>query len=362
MKDRTVKEEIIEFDNLYKAMTRCKKNVMWKDSVAGYVQNGLANVHKLRKNLENDTYKIDRYTCFKIYEPKERDIVSTRIKDRVFQRAFCDRYFYNAVTRSFIYDNCACQVGKGNEFARKRLATHLRKFYAEHGTDGYILKTDIKDFFGTTKHSVAFAAISKNICDEWARGVVKNVISSFDQGAICDVGLGLGSEMTQIIELAVLNGLDHYIKEWLRIEHYVRYNDDMIMIHESKERLRECNDHIGKALGALELKQHPKKTQIFKVSQGVKFLGFRFRLTESGHVSVTLLPEKVSKERRKLKHIVERVKLGLMTKADADKSYASWRSYVSNHHKRGTKRRKVHRDTHSLVLAMDKYYESLWEE
>ncbi len=37
------------FDNLYRAMQHCKNNVMWKDSVAGYVKNGLVNVHKLKE-------------------------------------------------------------------------------------------------------------------------------------------------------------------------------------------------------------------------------------------------------------------------------------------------------------------------
>ena len=33
-------------------------------------------------------------TEFKVYEPKEKDILSTKIKDRVFQRSFVDNYFY----------------------------------------------------------------------------------------------------------------------------------------------------------------------------------------------------------------------------------------------------------------------------
>ena len=120
-----IKDKVCDFDNLYQAMLHCKNNVMWKDSVAGYVKNGLVNVHKLKESVENGTYSIDKYTEFKVYEPKERDIVSTRIKDRVFQRSLCDNYFYPMITKSFIYDNAACQEEKGNEFARKRLVRHL---------------------------------------------------------------------------------------------------------------------------------------------------------------------------------------------------------------------------------------------
>ena len=107
-----IKEKVCEFRSLYKAMNKCKKNVMWKDSVAGYVKNGLVNCYKLRQQLLDEKYKIDKYSVFTIYEPKKREIVSTRMKDRVFQRSLSDNYLYDAVTKSFIYDNCACQDNK----------------------------------------------------------------------------------------------------------------------------------------------------------------------------------------------------------------------------------------------------------
>lgn len=118
-------KEICTFRNLYDAMRLCKRGVIWKDSVAGYVVNGLVRIHRLKKSLENDKYDISPYTEFKVYEPKERDILSTKIKDRVFQRSFVDNYFYDEMTRSFIYDNGACQKGRGTERTRKRLICHM---------------------------------------------------------------------------------------------------------------------------------------------------------------------------------------------------------------------------------------------
>ena len=95
-------------------MKKCKRNVMWKDGTASYVNNGLANIYKLKKSLESDEYTLKKYTHFKVFEPKERDIVSTRIKDRIFQRSLCDNFLYKEISKSFIYDNVACQIGKGN--------------------------------------------------------------------------------------------------------------------------------------------------------------------------------------------------------------------------------------------------------
>lgn len=357
-----VKDEVCDFDNLYRAMRHCKHNVMWKDSVAGYVKNGLVNVYKLKHSLEDGTYKLDKYTNFTVYEPKERAIVSTRIKDRVFQRSFCDHYFYDQMTRSFIYDNCACQLNKGTEFARKRLIAHLQQYYRENGNsnEGYVFQWDLSNFFGSTTHELAMNAVTKRVDDEWAVGTVNTVVNSFNQGDDPEVGMGLGSEMTQLIELAVLDDLDHFIKEQLHIKHYIRYNDDAMIIHPDKEYLKYCNKKIEEWFIARRLKMSPKKTRLYPIKQGIRFLGFRFRLTDTGYVVMTVLPEKISHERRKLKKLVARAKAGLMTKEEVDKCYESWKAHVGNHHKKGTVRTKAHRDTHNLILCMDKYYKSLW--
>ena len=45
--DFTVRDTVCSFDNLYTAMLKCRRNVMWKDSVAGFVKNGLVNVSDL---------------------------------------------------------------------------------------------------------------------------------------------------------------------------------------------------------------------------------------------------------------------------------------------------------------------------
>jgi hypothetical protein len=54
-------------------MYKSKQNVMWKDSVAGFVKNGLVNCVKLHDQLIKGTYKIDKYTIFNVYEPKKKE-------------------------------------------------------------------------------------------------------------------------------------------------------------------------------------------------------------------------------------------------------------------------------------------------
>lgn len=346
----SVKEEVCDFDSLYEAMMICKRGIMWKDSTAGFVANGLINCLDLKDELTNGTYKISKYTIFTIYEPKERVIVSTRMRDRVFQRSLCDNYLTEAVSKSFVYDNAACQKGKGTDFARKRLKVHLLKFYRKHGRNGYVLKIDLKNFFGSTPHSVAKAAVNKRAKDEWAQERVAEIIDSFDQGEDSEIGLGLGSQVTQLIELAVLDDIEHYIKEQLKIEHHVRYNDNFILIHHDKDYLIYVKNVIEEKIKEKGLKLNRKKTQIFPLTQAIKFLGFRFKLTETGKVLMLILPKKVTHERRKLRKLVHKVKQGEMTREKADECYKSWRAHASKG------------NSHNLLKSMDRYYKSLWEE
>ncbi len=345
-----VREKVCSFQSLYIAMNKCKRNVMWKGSVAGFVKNGLANCQKLSDQLTNNKYSIDEYTIFTVYEPKKRDIVSTRFKDRVFQRSLCDNYLYKTMTKGFIYDNCACQINKGVDFAMNRLDTHLHRFFRKHKLNGYILKCDISNYFGSTSHNVAKAAVRNRVDDDWAYEMVCQIIDSFNQGADPEVGMGLGSQVTQLIQLAVLDDLDHMIKEKLQIKQYIRYMDDFILIHEDKDYLQYCLGEIHKRLKDIGLKLSEKKTQLFPIKQGIKFLGFHFYLTETGKVIRKISRDNISNERRKLKKLFQRVKDGIMTYEDVECCFTSWQAHLA----RG--------NTYNIVQKTKRYFNNLMEE
>lgn len=344
-----IKEKVCKFENLYTAMLKCRKGIMWKDSAAGFVKNGLVNCFMLKDELMNNKYKIGAYTVFEITEPKRRVIVSTRIKDRVFQRSLCDNYLTERITRSFIYDNAACQTGKGTDFARNRLKCHLQRHFRKHGCKGYVLKCDISDYFGSTPHIVAFNAVCKHVPDSWAAAEVKRIIDSFTQGADPSKGMGLGSQVTQLIQLAVLDDLDHYIKEVLHIKGYVRYMDDFILIDESKEYLKYCREEIRLHLVKLGLQLSKKKTHIFPITQPLHFMGFSFRLAPTGKVVMRVLSKKVTRERRRLKKLIRRCKSGLMSRKQVDECFKSWVAHASKG------------DCYKLIISMTEYYYNLWE-
>ena len=247
-------DEAMSYENLRLALRRVCRNVRWKDSVVGYEKNAARNTWLLRKEILSGTYKISAYQHFVVHEPKTREITATRIRDRQVQMALCTGGLYEDITEHFIYDNCACQIGKGTLFALKRLKRHLIRYCAENGPNGWVLKVDVKQFFPSTPHDTAKKAIEKRVSDKRARQMVFDVIDSFGG----DHGIGLGSQISQLVGLAVLDDIDHYIKEKLRVKHYVRYMDDLILIHPSKEYLRHCKDEIERMLNDIGLSINEK--------------------------------------------------------------------------------------------------------
>lgn len=311
--------EALKFENLYRAMKECCRNVRWKDSVVGYETNGIRNTIKLKHDILSGKYKISPYQRFYVYEPKKRQIIATRIRDRQWQRAMCNAGLYKEITKSFIYDNVACQNGKGATLNIKRMKVHLMRYYRKHKTDGWVLKCDIHHFFPSTPHDVAKAVIDKRVTDERIKAQVFAIIDSFGG----DVGIGLGSQISQLIELAVLDDLDHYIKEQLRIKYYIRYMDDFILIHHDKEYIKYCLQQIKQRVEQLGLTLNDK-TSIQPLKYGVKFCKWHYYILDSGRIVMKMEKSKYYRQVRKLKRIYAKEQKGEFPKGSAKESLKCW--------------------------------------
>lgn len=336
-------EKVISFDALYRGLKKSCKNIRWKDSTVGYEGNALKNTYRLRQSLLNGTYKIDRYQHFTIYEPKKREIVATRIKDRQFQRALCDNGLYEEITKSFITDNCACLRGRGVDYTLDRITTHLRRYYTHNGAEGWVLKCDIHHYFPSIRHDVAKAAICKRVKDREIAARACEIVDSFG-----DIGIGLGSQVSQLVALAVLDDLDHYVKERLRVKHYVRYMDDFVLIHPNKEFLKRCKIEIERFLTGIGLELN-KKTSLYPLRQGVKMLQWKFVLTDSGRILRKMSKKKQGRQRRKLKKLYAKEQAGDYAQGTARESLVSWLANAA----RG--------DTYHEQRKMIKFYENLEE-
>lgn len=336
-------EKIIGFEALWESMQKCKCGVMWKDSVANFVLNGIQEVARLSGELEDGTYKERTHKYFEIQYPKPRKIMSIAFRDRVYQRSLNDVAIYPIMSRSFIYDNCACQKGKGSDFARRRMECHIQRFYREYGPAGYALKIDIRKYYDSMRHDVVKELFKERLPEN----VYQRAAAILD-GFPGEVGFNPGSQIIQIAGISVLDKLDHFIKEWLRVKHYMRYMDDMVLISNSHKQLREWLKIIEEKLNELGFEIHPKKTKIVPLRTGFMWLGYRYRLTGTGKVVMTADPERLKATRRKYYRLVQKAKRGEISREKVDESYRCWRECASKG------------DGYKMLKNMDEYYEKLW--
>lgn len=274
-----------------------------------------------------------------------RHIRSVSVRERGVQRCICDYCLVPLITRSFIYDNGASMKNKGYGFSRKRLVTHLHQYYNHYkDTDGYVLLFDFSKFFDNVSHQICFDIIDNKIKDEHLRITTKDFIEAFG-----DVGLGLGSQVSQIMALASANKLDHLIKEKLQIKYYGRYMDDGYLIHHDKEYLKYCLQEIQKICDELGIKLNIKKTVIVKLSHGFTFLKTRFYLLSNGKVVKKIYKKSIVKERRKLKKLRQKYDKGRVTMEDIYQSFQSWRAYAYTF------------DAYNAIQNMEKLYKQLFE-
>jgi len=86
----------------------------------------------------------------------------------------------------------------------------------------------------------------------------------------------LGNLTSQFFANVYLNELDYFIKHKLKVKYYIRYVDDFVILHASKEQLSLWKEQINSFLiGRLRIELHSQKSRIIPLSRGIDFVGFR---------------------------------------------------------------------------------------
>jgi len=337
-------ERVADINALIAACKKAKSGVSWKSSVQRYLMNRVKNAVKTSESILSGKDVRKGFINFDIVERgKLRHISSVHFSERVVQRSLCANALIPVLTRGLIYDNGASVKGKGISFAVNRLKTHLHRHYRKHGNEGYVLMIDFSNYFGSMRHEPIRELLDKSFEDKRLADFTMLFVDAFG-----DVGMGLGSEASQIFAIAYPNRVDHCIKERLRIKGYGRYMDDMYLIHESKARLRECLEVIRAECARLGIRLNAKKTHIAKLSRGFTFLKTQFFLTETGRVILKAGRASIVRQRRKLKKFRKFMDKGLMTYGHIYNSYMSWRGYIG------------HKNAYRTIQNMDSLFSTLF--
>ena len=258
-------EDIYDINNIMMVYNEVCRNTKNKRRVNTYKEYKCLYISKIHNVLKNREYTVGPYNVFTIYEPKERRIVSQNMFDKIVNHLVARFILMPALFPSLIPENVASRKGLGtkagielmNEFSRK-CKIKYKKYY--------ILKCDITKFFASIDHDVLKEKLRRKIKDKEALKIVFDIIDSEEQG------LGIGNMTSQVLAVFYLNDMDHFIKEKLKIKYYVRYQDDFILLHHSKEYLNYCLGEIDKYVTKEKLELN-KKTRIYSNNNNFIYLG-----------------------------------------------------------------------------------------
>jgi len=130
----------------------------------------------------------------------------------------------------------------------------------------------------------------------------------------------LGNLTSQFFANVYLNELDYFVKHKLKAKYYIRYVDDFVILHKSREQLEKWKEQIDFFLKEkLKLKLHPDKSKIIPLSRGIDFVGFR-----------NFYYHKLLRKRniRKMLSVVSRYKNGEISKEKLLESFQGWNAYA----------------------------------
>ena len=261
-------EKVSSFESVITAANAAAKGKKRKARVAQFLRNLENEVIELERELMSMSYHPRPYHTFMIHDPKERMICAADFRDRVVHHAVC-RVLDPIFERSFIFDTYACRKDKGTHRAIKR----ARYFCRGHH---YFLKLDIRKFFDSVDHAILKKMLRKRIKDNKLLRLADLFVDHPVPWTEAGKGIPIGNLTSQNFANFYLSGLDHFVKEYLRIKGYIRYMDDLVLFVDEKDTLWDAETKVEAYLrDKLQLKIKSGSSLLAPVKQGLSFLGFR---------------------------------------------------------------------------------------
>ncbi|MEK6845758.1 MAG: reverse transcriptase/maturase family protein, partial [Nanoarchaeota archaeon] len=276
----TVKEnncsyaELCSYDNLLFAFKKARKGKTLRPEVIEFEKDFNENILQLRMELLFHAYRPMPLKSFLIRDPKTRMINKSAFRDRVVHHAL-----FNIIEplfeKRFIYDSYANRKGKGVLAAFERFDLFKMKVSHNNTHSCFVLKADIKHYFEEVNHQHLLSILEKRILNSEIIWLIKIILSNF-QSKEKGRGMPLGNLTSQFFANVYLHELDFFVKQKLQVKYYLRYVDDFVLLHHSRDKLEEYKLKIQEFLqNQLALQLHPQKTRIITLSCGIGFLGMR---------------------------------------------------------------------------------------
>ena len=308
-------ENMISYNNILSVYKKIKNSTKNKKEVYNYELNLNQNLLDTLFSLSKSTYVFSKYNIFLVREPKYRLIMSESFPDKVVNHLFSKYVLSYTLQSTLINSNVATRKDKGSKEAYRLFIKYTNKLIYEKKKN-YVLKIDISKYFYNINHNILMNMVSEKIKDERVLNMLKVILDTTDNDYINKTilsvvnreiykvnklnistsekeklinelksiplyrkgyGLPIGNMSSQILAVFFLNKVDHFIKEKLGCKYYIRYMDDLVILGNDKEELKNVFENVSKYIESFDLNVN-NKSGIYSLSDGVNFLGYNFRV------------------------------------------------------------------------------------
>jgi retron-type reverse transcriptase len=296
---------LFTFENLYKAYLDCRRKKRGKPAALAFEANAEQNLLELTQQLVQRTYRPSPSFCFISRNDKYREVFAADFRDRILHHLLV-RYLETIWEPVFIHDSYACRKGKGTHKAVARLQSFTRQVTANDTRRAWFLQLDIRAFFPSIDRQILLDLVLSRLDNEEMRWLAQMLIlhdptqnpvftcasRKWDKipahKSLFTVepgkGLPIGNLTSQFFANIYLNQLDQFIKHQLKAKYYLRYVDDLVLLHEDWQQLYAWKQKIEQFLqNHLQLQLHPKRQMVRPVSNGIDFVGY---ITRPSHLLV----------------------------------------------------------------------------
>lgn len=285
---RNVYYEITSFHTLMIADTHVSKGKRENTERLRFYDNREGNLEEISTLLRAGKVPKVEYHSFYVYVPKVRKVIFIDYWSKVVQRAIYD-VLNPKICRTFIEHTYACVKGRGQLAAMEQLYTWMRETRTS-GTEWYYYKFDVAKFFYRIDHEILMDICRKKIDDSrtvdllgyyinndavpFGMPLDANQLTITEEQMLYDLGIPIGGGLSHMLGNMYLDPLDQFCKRVLGIKRYIRYMDDIIILDNDKERLKEYGRRMTQFLEERLHLNFNNKTALRPVRVGCEFVGF----------------------------------------------------------------------------------------
>jgi retron-type reverse transcriptase len=290
---------LFTFEKIYEAYLDCRRKKRGMTTSLAFEVNAEENLVDLTRRLADRTYAPLPSFCFVAKNDKHREVFAANFRDRVVHHLLV-RQLEKVWEPVFIHDSYACRKGKGTHAAVKRLQSFCLKVSKNRTRRAWFAQMDIRAFFPSIDRRIRLDIVLSHINNKELRWLTEAIIMhdpTQDPVFTCSSdkwrnvpqhkslftvpdgkGVPIGNLTSQFFANIYLNHLDQFIKHKLKARYYIRYVDDLVLLHEDRHKLYEWKQQIKDFLTThLKLELHPNRQIVRPVSNGINFLGYVIR-------------------------------------------------------------------------------------